>query len=308
MSYLKQDVVEPAGAVTLIEIDRPPANAMNVELLEEIVEALEQLAGDPPTALVLAGREGFFSGGVDLKEVPGYGPEEQRRMVTGINRMVLAGYGLPCPVLGAITGHAIAGGLVLALCCDYRIASDAGRYGLTEIKVGVPYPQAALGVVRAELGPAAARKLVLGSELTGAEECLRLGVFDEIVAGDAVLPRAVELAAQMAGLPSDVYARTKLDLRGPALSAMREAAQADPLLERWVQHRRPSAGSPRWSAGVRSRKTSLTVAATTECANSALDTRDDFAHSHFAAQVSEIAVSTRVPQRCCRPDTSPSSC
>jgi enoyl-CoA hydratase len=235
LSYLKQDVVGPAGAVRLIEIDRPPANAMNVDLLDEIVEALGQLAGDPPKALVLAGREGFFSAGVDLKVVPGYGPEEQRRMVTGINRMVLAGYGLPCPVLGAITGHAIAGGLVLALCCDYRVASDAGRYGLTEIKVGVPYPQAALGVVRAELNPAAARKLVLGSELTGAEECLRLGVFDEIVAGDAVLPRAVEVAAQMAGLPSDVYARTKLDLRGPALSAMREAAEADPLLERWVQ-------------------------------------------------------------------------
>ena len=117
-------------------------------------------------------------------------------------------------VLGAITGHAIAGGLVLALCCDYRVASNAGRYGLTEIKVGVPYPQAALGVVRAELGPSAARTLVLGSELTGADECLRLGVFDEIVAGDAVLPRAVEVAAQMAALPSDVYARTKRDLRG----------------------------------------------------------------------------------------------
>jgi enoyl-CoA hydratase len=72
-------------------------------------------------------------------------------MVDGINRMVLATYGMSCPVIAAVTGHAIAGGLVLALCADLRIASLEGRYGLTEVKVGVPYPQAAIGVVRGEL-------------------------------------------------------------------------------------------------------------------------------------------------------------
>ena len=67
--------------------------------------------------------------------------------------MALGVYALPCPVVGAITGHAIAGGLVLALCTDVRVASSDGRYGLTEVKVGVPYPQAAIGVVQAELAP-----------------------------------------------------------------------------------------------------------------------------------------------------------
>src|SRR5437588_3712 len=94
----------------------------------------------------LAGRPGFFSAGADLKAVPGYGPEQQRAMITGINRMALGVYDLPCPVVGAITGHAIAGGLVLALCTDVRVASSEGRYGLTEVKVGVPYPQGAIGV------------------------------------------------------------------------------------------------------------------------------------------------------------------
>ena len=132
---------------------------MTVDLIDEIVEAVSSSSpGDPPKALVLAGREGFFSGGADLKAVPGYGPEDQRKMVTGINRMAVGTYGLPCPVVGAITGHAIAGGLVLALCADYRVASNAGRYGLTEIKVGVPYPQAAIGVVRAGLEPRSPRE------------------------------------------------------------------------------------------------------------------------------------------------------
>jgi enoyl-CoA hydratase/carnithine racemase len=137
---------------------------------------------------VLTGREGCFSAGADLSAVPSYGPEQQRQMVVGISAMALGVYGLPFPVVGAITGHAIAGGLVLALCADLRVASSAGRYGLTEIKVGVPYPQAAIGVIRAELAPHAARLLAFGNQLVDAAECLRLGVFDEIVEPRACSP------------------------------------------------------------------------------------------------------------------------
>jgi enoyl-CoA hydratase len=222
------------SGVRLLQADRPPANAMDVGLLDDVVAAVAEVAADPPPALVLAGREGFFSAGADLKAVPAYGAEDQRRMVHGINAMALGVYGLPCPVVGAITGHAIAGGLVLALCCDLTVASDAGRYGLTEVKVGVPYPQAAIGVVREQLAPAARRRLAFGNELHDAGTCLRLGVFDEVVPAADVLPRATALAEQLAAMPADVYARTKRDLRGAALDAMRAAAAEDPLLDRWV--------------------------------------------------------------------------
>ena len=148
--------------------------------------------------------------------------------------MALGFYALPCPLVGAITGHAIAGGLVLALCTDIRVASAAGRYGLTEVKVAVPYPQAAIGVVAAELAPHAARVLALGNELIDGDECLRLGVFDEILLADAVLPRALELAAGLAAFPADVYARTKGELRGATIERLRGAAAEDPLLARWV--------------------------------------------------------------------------
>ncbi len=224
---------DPSGIATL-RMDRPPANAMDTGLLGEIAATVGEAAADPPAALVLAGREGFFSGGADLKAVPGYGPEQQREMVHGINAMALGVYGLPCPVVAAVTGHAIAGGMVLALCADLRIASSAGRYGLTEVKVGVPYPQAAIGVVDRELSPHAKRIMAFGNQLHDAEACLRLGVFDEVLPPDAVEARAHELAAQLAAMPAEVYARTKRDLRGGALEAMRAAAAADPLLDRWV--------------------------------------------------------------------------
>src|SRR6478609_8764194 len=188
----------------MVAADRPPANAMDVTLLRDLVAAVEELAADPPAAVLLTGRPGFFSAGADLKEVPGYGAQEQRAMVDGINRMALGVYALPCPVVGAITSHAIAGGLVLAVCTDLRVASSAGKYGLTEVRVGVPYPQAAIGVV------------------------------DEVVEPDAVLPRAQEIARDLAALPADVYARTKADLRGATIERLRAAAADDPLLARWV--------------------------------------------------------------------------
>jgi enoyl-CoA hydratase len=222
------------AGITTVMADRPPANAMDVTLLRELVAAVGEVAADPPAALVLAGRLGFFSAGADLKAVPSYGPEEQRAMVDGINAMALGVYALPCPVVGAITGHAIAGGLVLALCTDLRVASSEGRYGLTEVKVGVPYPQAAIGVVAEELPAPARRLLAFGNALHDAQTCLRLGVFDEVVEPEAVLPRADELARELAAMPGEVYARTKRDLRGAAIERLRAAAADDPLLARWV--------------------------------------------------------------------------
>lgn len=222
------------SGVATLRMDRPPANAMDTGLLGDIATAIGEAAADPPAALVVAGNDGFFSAGADLKAVPDYGPEQQREMVHGINAMALGVYGLPCPVVAAVTGHAIAGGMVLALCADLRIASSDGRYGLTEVKVGVPYPQAAIGVVDRELSPQAKRVMAFGNQLHDAEACLRLGVFDEVHPAGAVLGRAHELATQLAEMPGEVYARTKRDLRGGALDAMRAAAAADPLLERWV--------------------------------------------------------------------------
>jgi enoyl-CoA hydratase len=226
--------VERSDGIAVMKADRPPANAMTVELLDEVVAALHEVEADPPAALVLAGRENVFSAGVDLKAVPGYGPDEQRRMVEGINEMAITAYALPFPVIGAITGHAIAGGMVLALCTDLRVASIPGKYGLTEVKVGVAYPQAAIGVVRAEMPPHAARQLALGNALVDGAECVRLGVFDEALEPDAVVPRALELARTLAEFPAETYARTKQELRGETIELLRSRSAEDPLLASWV--------------------------------------------------------------------------
>jgi enoyl-CoA hydratase len=205
---------------------------MDPQLLDEGKRVAEELLGDPPAAVVLTGREGYFSAGADLKIAPTLDAEGQRGMVEGINGIFAGWYGFPRPVVAAVNGHAIAGGLILALCADYRVASRDGKFGLTELKAGLPYPSVAMAVVRAELHGPAARRLVLGADLVGAEDVRQAGGFDELADADQVLHRATEVARGLSLLPSEAYAKVKEQLRGPVLEAA--LAVPDPLLDGWA--------------------------------------------------------------------------
>jgi enoyl-CoA hydratase len=226
--------VEEHGDVALVRVDRPPANAMDLELLAEGAAVLAELESAAPGAAVLTGREGFFSAGVDLKVAPTLAPDEQRDMVAGINRLFAGWYAFSRPLVCAVNGHAIAGGLILALCGDYRVCATEGKLGLTELRAGIPYPAAAIGVVRVEMSPQAARQLVLGADLVVPQRALELGVVDEIATPGQVVPRALEVAAAYAALPRDAYTRVKRQLRGSAIEAIERAVADDPMSEGWL--------------------------------------------------------------------------
>jgi enoyl-CoA hydratase/carnithine racemase len=227
--------IEQRGEIAVLRLDRPPANALVPEVLTEFDEAREQLLADEPRAVVVTGRDGFFCAGVDLKVTPTLDAEGQRAMVDGINQLVIGWYGFPRPVVAAVTGHAIAGGMVIALCADYRVGATAGKLGLTELKVQVPYPVGALAIVQAELPPPAARALVLRSHLVEPEEALRLGLVDELAGLDEVFERACDVATEMAAFSGETYARTKLGLRGETLRRIEAAVEAgDPLAQAWL--------------------------------------------------------------------------
>jgi enoyl-CoA hydratase/carnithine racemase len=125
---------------------------------------------------------------------------------------------------------------VLALCADYRVGSKEGKLGLTETRVGVPYPANAIAVVKAELSPPAARDLVLRAHLVDPPEALELGLVDTLADPADVLDRALEMAAELGAMPSNAYETVKLQLRGPALAAMRQVVESgsDPLAQGWV--------------------------------------------------------------------------
>jgi enoyl-CoA hydratase len=211
--------VEDRDGVALVRIDRPPANALDLELLDQGHAVLDDLTADEPRAVVIVGRDGFFSAGVDLKVAPTLDADGQRAMVAGINRLFAGWYGFPRPVVCAVNGHAIAGGLILALCGDHRVGATEGRLGLTELRAGIPYPAVAMAVVRAELSPAVARQLVLGARLIDPVQAHAWRVVDELAAADEVLPRALAVAAELGALPVRAYATIKRQLRGDVLES-----------------------------------------------------------------------------------------
>ena len=223
------------GDIAVVAIDRPPANAIDPQLLEEGQDAAREIESLEPAAVVLHGRPGFFSAGLDLKVTPTLDEDGLRGLVQGINGLFTAWFGLARPLVCAVNGHAIAGGLILALCGDWRVVGQSGRFGLTELQAGVPYPAAASAVVRAELAPPAARRLMLRAGLVDAATALADGVFDEQVEDEAVITRALDVARELGALPPAAYARTKRDLRGKVLDELHSAmaADADSLAGDW---------------------------------------------------------------------------
>jgi enoyl-CoA hydratase len=225
--------LESRSNVTIMRVDRPPANAMTPELVEEIIETERALDAD---AVVVTGREGFFSAGLDLNLVPTLDEAGQLEMVIAVNRLVAAWYCHPRPVVAAVNGHAIAGGIVFALCADYRVGSTQGKLGLTETRVGVPYPANAIAVVKAELSAPAARYLVLRAHLVEPPEALELGLVDELATPADVLDKAVAMAAELGDMPSDGYATVKRQLRGATHAEMLRVVESgtDPLAGGWL--------------------------------------------------------------------------
>jgi enoyl-CoA hydratase/carnithine racemase len=218
MSFIAIDDHDGVAVVTLA---RPPANALDPTLVADLLAALEQLNRERPAAVVLAGSGGFFSGGADLRVVPALSEEEQAQMVRDVNKLFSRWHEFPRPLVSAVNGHAVAGGLVLALCGDYRVASSSARFGLTEAKVGIPFPSAAIGVVQAELPPPIVRRLVLGAELIDSSTALAWDVVDEVVAEEAVLARSLEIAHERSRLPPNTYELIKRRVRAGASAATR---------------------------------------------------------------------------------------
>lgn len=223
---------EQRGAVTVLTLDRPPVNALDLETMDALVHAVEHALAHHASAIVLTGREGAFSAGLDVKAIRDYGRDEQRRMVRGVNHLCRVIYGAQVPTVAAVSGHAIGGGLILALTCDQRIGADRPSvYSLPEARAGVPFPVGAMAVLRAELSPAAARRLALCDMRMDAAEAMLNGVLDRVVPPERLLDAAVEAAEQLASLPRRAFLDVKNRLRAEALDAFQVA---DPHLDAWI--------------------------------------------------------------------------
>jgi len=217
------------GGVRVLTLDRPPANALDEALLTDLGTALEAARlDDGVRALVLAGHGAFFSGGFDLA-APRRDDAAARALRVLYRDVHLRLLTFPKPTLAQLGGHAIAGGLVLVLACDYRLGADADyKVGLNEVAIGASFPRAALEIVRLRLPHPRAAELLLGAALYPASQAVRLGIVDELLAPEKLAESVQRRAARMGAFPRDAYAHTKAMLLEDAVRRiMHEAPDAD---------------------------------------------------------------------------------
>jgi enoyl-CoA hydratase/carnithine racemase len=216
------------GGVRVLTLDRPPANAIDETLLVDLGDALRAAREDDAVrAVVLTGAGKFVSAGFDLVAPPRDVAEAHR--IRELYRETHADlFAFPKPTVALMHGHAIAGGLVMVLACDYRLGAEGDyRIGLNELAIGAAYPRVAFEIVRLRLTHARASELLLGAAIYPASQAVRLGVVDELLPADTCAATALRRAARLGAFPREPYAATKAALVADALARVRAETPAE---------------------------------------------------------------------------------
>ncbi|WP_326836800.1 enoyl-CoA hydratase/isomerase family protein [Amycolatopsis rhabdoformis] len=213
--------------VAVLTLEHGRGNTLDTALCRELVLKLEE-AADVAKAAVLTGSGTMFSAGVDLLSVDAGGAVYVSEFLPALSDALLAVFGHPRPLVAAVNGHAIAGGMVLAAGCDHRVAAaGTGRIGVTELLVGVPFPLAATEILRCAYGTTPLPALMYSGATLTIDDAHARGLVDEVAAPEEMLGRARELAGRLGELPADAFAHTKAQLRQPYHERIAENRAAD---------------------------------------------------------------------------------
>jgi Delta3-Delta2-enoyl-CoA isomerase len=219
-----------------LRLERPPANAIDMELARGLREAVEQAPQRGARAIVLSGAPGMFSGGLDvpaLLTLDRAGMGEFWGNFFGLLRAIGQS---PIPVVAAITGHSPAGGAVMSIFCDLRVAA-AGNFkiGLNEVQVGLPVPRVVYAALERLVGSREAERLAVRGLLVSPEEALRCGLVDQVVPPTEVIPAALAWCREVLALPPHAMVNTRAMAREEfhALFEQLSARTHRELVEAW---------------------------------------------------------------------------
>lgn len=213
MTYKTIQYTEADGVATITLNRSDRRNAISYELIDDLMAALKQAAGSTAQIIVLTGAGNAFCSGMDLdnlKQLTGRTHEQNLSDSETMASLFRALYDFPKPTIAAVNGPAIAGGTGLATLCDFTLASPEAKFGYTEVRIGF-VPAIVSSFLIANIGEKRARELLLTGRVFGAEEALKLGLVNEVVAPEQLLLRAYELAKQlMENSPASLQATKKL--------------------------------------------------------------------------------------------------
>lgn len=187
-----------ADGVAVVRLDNGKVNALSTALLGELAAAADDLASDPPGAVVVTGSERMFAAGADIGEFGG--PEEAATVGAAFRRALDAIAAVPRATVAAVAGLALGGGCELALACDLRVCGPSSRFGQPEVLLGIIPGGGGTQRLARLVGPSRAKDLILSGRQVGADEALRIGLVDRVAAGDGatVLDEARAWAAELA--------------------------------------------------------------------------------------------------------------
>jgi enoyl-CoA hydratase/carnithine racemase len=198
--------------VRILKLNHGVPNAINFELLGELHVSLEEIKNDPGIgALVLtSANEKFFCIGFDIPELYTQDVSAFEKFFHFFNEVCIQLYTLPKPTLAALTGHAIAGGFILASCCDYRYMASGKKFcALTEINLGVPVPYFSDLVLRQLVGDRRATEIMYTGALVTSEEAFRIGFVDALFEPGQLMKEALTKAGTLGALPSPAFQAIK---------------------------------------------------------------------------------------------------
>jgi len=229
------DRIEHPGGILELRLNRPPVNALNPALIRAIAEALAGADTGGTRAVVLAGRPGMFSAGLDVPELLAHDRAGIVDLWSTLYSLLYQLATYPLPVAAAITGHSPAGGAVMALFCDTRIMAEGDfRIGLNEVQVGLPMPPVIFRALSWVVGPHRAELLAGGAHLVNSAEALRLGFVDEVVPAEHVVEHAVAWCRERLALPANAHATTRRMARQSFVDLFRGADEEhEALTDAW---------------------------------------------------------------------------
>jgi len=216
----------------ILELARHKTNPINITMMREVSEAIHSLAQDSSVkGVILSGQPGFFSVGLDVKQLMSLDKEQTTVFFSEFNRMVFQLMQFPKPLISAITGHSPAGGCVMAICCDYRIMvnDDKFRIGLNEVPVGLIVPPHIHELYGFWLGKGKAYQFLLEGKLHTASEALACGLVDQLETIESVVPAAEAKMQSLLTADFDTLMGTKMNLRHPLIKRMITLAKDTPI-------------------------------------------------------------------------------
>ena len=215
-----------SDGIARLTMDDGKVNAFDHDFFDELGAAFDECTDD--AAIVLAGRDGMFSAGLNMKVLAGLDDEGLTELLVSFGATMLRLWLEPRPVVAAVTGHAIAGGTILAMTCDHAVAAAGDfRWGLTETTIGFPLPAWIIAIARGNVRSDRLDDLLLPGRMVLPDEAVEVGFADAVADPGEVVDLATLRAGELTALPRATYAETKRRLRGGFVEEVRPHMAAD---------------------------------------------------------------------------------